>query len=93
MIYSFRHKGVEAFFLSGKTSGIQARHAKRLRLQLARLHRARGPQDMAAPGWRLHPLKGRLSGQWSVWVDAHWRLTFAFRNDGDAEFVDYQDYH
>jgi len=92
MIRSFRHKGVETFFLKGKTSGIQPRHAKRLRLQLARLHRASSPNDMDAPGWRLHPLKGRLAGHWSIWVDSHWRLTFAF-DDGDAILVDYQQYH
>ena len=91
MIRSFRHKGVELFFRTGKTSGIQAKHAKRLRLQLTALNRASAPHDMAAPGWHLHPLKGRLAGRWSVWVDSHWRLTFAFA-DGEAVLVDYQDY-
>ena len=33
MIRSFRQKGLERFFLTGSTAGIQARHAKRLRLQ------------------------------------------------------------
>jgi proteic killer suppression protein len=47
---------------------------------------------MAVPGWKLHPLKGTLAEQWAVWVDSHWRLTFAFQN-GDAVLVDYQDYH
>ena len=47
---------------------------------------------MAAPGWRLHPLKGKLADHWAVWIDSHWRLTFAFPN-GDAVLVDYQDYH
>ena len=55
MIRSFRHKGVEEFYRSGRTHGIQAKHAKRLRLQLARLSVARVPGDMAAPGWTLHP--------------------------------------
>ena len=92
MIRSFRHKGVETFFRTGKTTGIQAKYAKRLRLQLARLNRASGPHDMTAPGWRLHPLKGRLVDHWAVWVDSHWRLTFAFEI-GEAILVDYQDYH
>ncbi|MBI1733387.1 MAG: type II toxin-antitoxin system RelE/ParE family toxin [Gammaproteobacteria bacterium] len=38
---------------------------------------------MAAPGWRLHLLQGRLADHWSVRVGSHWRLTFAFE-DGDA---------
>lgn len=92
MIRSFRHKGLEAFFRTGKTSGIQAKHARKLRLQLGRLDHSSGPNDMAAPGWRLHPLKGDLGGHWAVWVDARWRLTFAFEN-GDAVLVDYQQYH
>lgn len=92
MIRTFRHKGIELFFRTGKTSGIQAKHASKLRLLLGRLHHASGPRDMAAPGWRLHALKGDLAGHWAVWVDAHWRLTFAFEN-GDAVLVDYQDYH
>jgi proteic killer suppression protein len=92
MIQSFRHKGVKTFFETGKTTGIQPKHAKRLRLQLAALNRAKGPNDVNAPGWRLHALKGALAGHWAVWVDENWRLTFRFEG-GDAELVDYQDYH
>lgn len=92
MIRSFRHKGVEAYFRTGKTQGIQAMHAPRLRLQLAMLDKASGPNDMAAPGWKLHPLKGKLANHWAVWVSGNWRLTFIFAN-GDAELVDYRDYH
>jgi proteic killer suppression protein len=47
---------------------------------------------MAAPNWRLHPLKGNLASQWAVSVDGPWRLTFRFEN-GDAVLVDYQQYH
>ena len=50
------------------------------------------PEDMNRPGWDWHPLKGGLSGHWSVSVNGNWRLTFAFEN-GDAILVDYQDYH
>ena len=92
MIRSFRHKGIETFFRQGKTQGIQPKHASRLRLQLAMLDAASGPNDMAVPGWKLHPLKGRLADHWAVWVNGNWRLTFTFVN-GDAELVDYQDYH
>lgn len=92
MIRSFRHKGLEAYFRTGKTLGIQAKHGPGLRLQLAMLDNASGPQDMAAPGWKLHPLKGKLANHWAVWVSGNWRLTFTFAN-GDAELVDYQDYH
>lgn len=92
MIRSFRHKGLERFYRTGSTAGIQAKHAKRLRLQLARLEMSSGSNDMNAPGWKLRPLQGTLAGHWSVWVNGNWRLTFMF-TDGDAELVDYQDYH
>lgn len=92
MIKSFLHKGLDVFFRTGNKAGIQPAHAKRLRLQLAKLEAAKGPRDMDLPGWRLHALKGSLKGQWAVWVDQNWRLTFRFERE-DAVLVDYQDYH
>jgi toxin HigB-1 len=91
MIRSFQHKGLRTFFETGKATGIQPKHAKRLRLQLARLDDSSAPTDMNAPGWRLHALQGTLAGHWAVCVDENWRLTFTLVN-GDAEVVDYQDY-
>lgn len=92
MIKSFRHKGLEAFFKTGKRTGIQPAHVKRLRLQLAKLDTAKTANDMNLPGWRLHPLKGSFKGYWAVWVDKNWRVIFTF-DGGHAVFVDYQDYH
>jgi len=92
MIASFRHKGLEKFFVSGKTTGIRADHAKRLRLILARLAAAQRAQDMALPGLRLHPLKGELKGHFAVNVSGNWRIVFRFQ-DPDAFDVDYLDYH
>lgn len=92
MIRSFRHKGLERFFRTGSTSGIQARHAKRLRLILAQLDHATAIGDMDFPSSGLHPLKGDRKGTWSVIVQANWRITFRFEM-GDAEVVNYEDYH
>lgn len=92
MIRSFRHKGLEAFYVSGSLVGIQARHAKRLRMLLAVLNTAQTIGDMDIPGFRLHPLQGTERGRWSVRVNAYWRLTFDFR-DGHAYVLDYEDYH
>jgi len=47
---------------------------------------------MDLPGWRLHPLKGDLTGRWAVWVDENWRMVFEFHGL-DAISVDYLDYH
>jgi proteic killer suppression protein len=92
VIGSFAHKGLQRFFRNGSKAGIQAQHAARLRLQLGMLDDVGAPQDMNAPGWRLHPLKGNLAGHWSVTVNGNWRLTFSFEGE-DAILVDYQDYH
>ena len=92
MIKSFAHKGLERFHRTGSKAGIQAIHAKRLRLILALLEQAKRIEDMDAPGLRLHPLKGELAGQWAVTVQANWRVMFRFAS-GDAEVVNYLDYH
>lgn len=92
MIKSFEHKGLEAFFETGSKAGIQPHHADRLKRQLARLDVAKNAADMNVPGWRLHPLTGKLAGHYSIMVNGNWRLTFKFEGD-DAIMVDYQDYH
>lgn len=92
MIKSFRHKGLCKLFDAGNTSGIQASHAKRLRMQLAALDTAQSIEDMDIPGYRLHPLRGAMRGRWSIWVNGNWRLTFEFQN-GNAYVLDYEDYH
>jgi len=92
MIKSFRHKGLRRFFETGSTSGIQVKHARRLRMQLAALDTARIIEDMDIPGFRLHPLKGELQGRWSITVNGNWRMTFEFK-DANAYVLDYEDYH
>jgi toxin HigB-1 len=92
MIRSFRHKGLKRFFETGSKAGIQAEHAPRLRLQLARLDSAATADDMNLPGWRFHRLTGNLKGHFAVTVSKNWRLVFSFEN-GDAVLVDYRDYH
>ena len=92
MIKSFRHKGLRRFYEAGSVAGIQPQHASRLRMQLAALETAVTIEDMDIPGFRLHPLKGRGRGRWSIWVNGNWRLTFEF-HDGNAYILDYEDYH
>ena len=92
MILTFRHKGLESFFKTGRMTGIQPMHAKRLRELLTALNAANGPQDMGRPSWRLHGLSGDRAGFHSVTVQANWRLTFRFVGT-DVELLDYLDYH
>ncbi len=92
MIRSFKHKGLERFFIKGTKSGIQAKHASRLRLILARLNVSVAPSDMDLPGLSFHPLTGDRKGTWSVKVSGNWRVTFGFFA-GHAEAANYEDYH
>ena len=92
MIRSFRHKGLEQFFMTGTTRGINAQQSTKLRRILLALTSAEGPQNMNAPNYRLHQLKGAREREWAVSVSGNWRLVFEF--DGtDVVNVDLVDYH
>jgi toxin HigB-1 len=92
MIKSFKHKGLETYYSTGSTKGIQSIHATKLRMQLAALDFATSIKDMDIPGYRLHELKGNKKGLWSITVNGNWRVTFEFEN-GNAYIVNYEDYH
>jgi proteic killer suppression protein len=44
------------------------------------------------PGNRLEALQGLRSGQWSIRINAQWRICFHFE-DGEALNVEVVDYH
>lgn len=92
MIKSFKHKGLETFYSSGKTRGIQAKHQNKLRMQLTALDTAQNIEDMDIPSYKLHSLKGKRKDTWSINVSGNWRLTFEFI-DGDVHTLNYEDYH
>jgi proteic killer suppression protein len=92
MIKSFKHKGLQRFFETGSTAGIQAADKQKLRMRLAALDTAVVLADIDLPGFHLHPLKGKLQGLWAIDVSKNWRITFQFQ-DGDVYIVNYEDYH
>jgi len=92
MIISFKHKGLERFFTNGSASGIQAKHAKKLKIQLTLLNITNRPEILNVPGFDLHKLKGKRSDIWSMKVNGNWRLTFEFAN-GNIYILNYEDYH
>ena len=92
MIRSFRHKGLERFFVTGSKRGILPEHAEKIARILDRLDASVSPVDMNLPGYRLHELKGQDTDTWAVTVNANWRITFQFE-DQNAIVVDYRDYH
>ncbi len=91
-VVTIRHKGLLALHERDDAARLPADQVSRLRRILFRLQEAKQPSDAAAPGFRLHPLKGNRAGQWSVRVTGNWRVVFRFEND-EAVDVDLIDYH
>lgn len=94
MIVSFKHKGLERFFVKGDSSKLNPAHLPKIRKILAQLHAAQNVQDVNVPGWDLHPLKGNLKNHWSVKVNGNYRIIFIFIGERvEVLDVDYLDYH
>ena len=92
VIVSFRHKGLERLYRDGSKKGVQAEHVPKLLRILSLLDGAQTPEDLAISSFKAHRLQGDLAGQWPIWVNDNWQITFRFV-DGDVELVDYRDYH
>ncbi len=93
MIKSFKHKGLEQFFKTGSTKGIQVIHSTKIARILAILNKLKTLKDIP-PSYGLHCLKGDMKGIWSVTVQANWRITFKYDElTSDVYIVDYPDYH
>ena len=92
MLGSIRHRGLRRLFEDDDPSKIRADQVERIENVLALLHAADSPQGMNVPGLRLHRLKGKYRGFWSVSVSGNWRIIFRFEG-GDARDVDLVDYH
>ena len=86
------HRGLQKFFETGKTAGIYAQHASRIRILLARLNVAMSPKDLDALGFHLPELKGKRKNTWSLRVHKNWKIAFSVE-DGDVVDVDLGDYH
>jgi proteic killer suppression protein len=87
-----RHKGLKRLFEQGDRKGIRPDLIEKVENILFVLNRAKTPDDMNLPGFRLHPLKGDLKGHWAVTVRASWRIVFRIAG-GQASDVDLIDYH
>ena len=92
MIRRFRHRGLKRMYERSDPSRVGPDLADRIALALADIDDARKPSDLDLPGYRLHLLKGRLKGYWSISISGNWRVIFRFE-DGDAYDVDLIDYH
>lgn len=94
-IESIRHKGLRQLYEDDNAKGVQASSADKLRKLLFAMETASSLDDLTAfPGWRLHPLKGKLAGFWSLSVTGNWRLIFEYHETTNtASILDLIDYH
>jgi toxin HigB-1 len=92
MVRSFRHKGLQQLFQHDDGSKLPPDMVARIRLILSTLQAAQEIEAMNIPTFRLHPLKGKLQGYFSVTVRANWRIIFRFEG-GEAFDLDFVDYH
>lgn len=95
MIASFAHKGLERFSRSGSPSGVKYSHIPRLKVILSQLQKAKTPFEIKDAS--LHSIaraSGNQRGNYSLKVNANWRVTFRFDQRSQSMFdVDYVDYH
>lgn len=92
MIKGFRHKGLKLLFETGKASGVNPNHARRIKNILALLETAETVDDMNLPGMNLHELKGKRKATWALKITGNWRITFQLF-EGNIFEVNYEDYH
>jgi proteic killer suppression protein len=92
VIASFKHRGLKRLYEADDHRGVSAAQVDKVKRILARLDEATEVKNMALPGFRLHPLKGKLKGLWAVSVSGNWRIVFRFEK-GNAYDVDLVDYH
>ena len=92
MILRLRHRGLRRFHLRGDSSGLTPHEVPRLRRILTALEAASGPEELDAPTYRLHSLRGNLAGYWAVDVTKNRRMIFRFDGE-DVTDVDLLDYH
>lgn len=91
MVDSFRHKGLEEIYITGKTRRIGIEQIRKCVRILQSLEVATQPEDMNVAGYRFHNLQGKLR-RWSVRVTGNYRITFGWSGE-NATDVDFEDYH
>jgi toxin HigB-1 len=92
----FRHKGLRQIHAGGSARGaVPSKMMDKLRKLLFALETAESLDQVSRfPGWELHPLKGSLTGFWSLTVTGNWRLIFRYHEEGNsASDIDLIDYH
>ena len=94
MIKSINHKSLKQLWETGKSTKLPSDQIIKIRQILEVIDSAQTvPQDFEFfRSWKIHPLKGKWKGFWSVTVKENWRIIFRFIGQ-DAFDLDYLDYH
>ena len=93
MIKTFADKHTRQFFTTGKSKRLQPDVLRRAIRRLEYVDLATCLDDLKVPpSNRLHALKGKRKGQYSISINDQWRICFSFM-DGDAYDVEITDYH
>jgi len=95
VIKTWKHKGLQQFFMTGNPKGILSdkKDVERIRQRLYVIDSADTLDEIAAfAQYKFHPLAGHRKGIYSITVRANWRITFEFKH-GDAYILDLEDDH
>lgn len=91
MIRTWRHKGLQDLFKTGRSARVRPDQQRRCLRILDALDAAERADDMNVPGWHFHRLHGNPK-RWAVAVNGPWRVTFEFES-ADALNVNIEQYH
>lgn len=92
MIRSFRDKATERIWHQQYVKTIDRSVQRAILRKLELIHAAKNVEDLRIPpGNRLERLVGDRRGQYSIRVNALWRICFVWKEGGadDVELVDY----
>ncbi|MEW6764193.1 MAG: type II toxin-antitoxin system RelE/ParE family toxin [Pseudomonadota bacterium] len=93
MIKTFASKDTAVLFAGKRIARLGTDVQRSAMRKLAVLNRVVDVEELRIPpGNRLEKLSGDREGQWSMRVNAQWRVCFIWR-DGDAWEVELVDYH
>lgn len=92
MIQGFKDRNTQRFFEGHRIAAFQG-FANQAARRLASLNNATSLRDLAVlSGNRLKVLGGRRRGQYSIRINAQWRICFRWEDKGPCE-VEIVDYH
>lgn len=93
MIKTFADIHTRNVFIAGKSRRLPPDLLKRAIRRLEYIDLATDLDDLKVPpSNRLHALKGRREGEYSISINDQWRICFRFI-EGDAYDVEITDYH